>query len=200
MTFPDPQTVRSIFAALALVLGVAFGAAPAAGQGVFALGESIEVDYARGSAVGADEVYLHVSVDDRRLTVYRGSKLLHRFPVGVGKGGTLRRLDGSVWEWSTPTGIFEIGRKKEDPRWYAPDWYFIEQGRSVPPDYAEGRYFDGMLGDYALYLSDEIAIHGTEDRASVGRAASHGCLRMHNEDIAVVFPLVGIGTKVIVTP
>lgn len=197
----ESKLTRFFLLLFVLASGSLFGLPAAHGQGLLALGESIEVDYARDAdAFGSDEVYLHVSVSDRRLTVYRGEELLHRFPVGVGKGGTLRRLDGAVWEWSTPSGIFEVGRKKEDPRWYAPDWYYLEKGVPVPPAYSEARYLGGMLGDYALYLSDEIAIHGTENRSSVGRAASHGCLRMFNEDVAIVFPLVEIGTKVIVTP
>jgi lipoprotein-anchoring transpeptidase ErfK/SrfK len=57
-----------------------------------------------------------------------------------------------------------------------------------------------VLGDYALYLSDEIAIHGTQEESTVGRASSHGCLRMRNADIAVVFPLVEVGTRVVIGP
>lgn len=179
---------------------------PAPAQTLVAFGESIELDYAGSPAgvpypgAGSDQVFLHVSISDRSVTVHRGDETLHRFPVGVGKGGTLRRLDGSVWEWDTPDGIFEVGRKKKDPVWYRPDWYYLEKGLPTPPAYSEERYARGMLGDYALYISDEIAIHGTQDRSSVGRAASHGCLRMTNEDIAVVFALVEVGTRVIVTP
>lgn len=181
-------------------------APPAAGQTLTALGESIVVDFAAGPAgagnvgVAVDDVYLHVSVSDRLLTVRRTGEVLHRFPVGVGTGGTLRRLDGTVWEWDTPTGVFEVGRKKKDPVWYRPDWYYLEKGLPIPPPYSEERYGRGMLGDFALYISDDIAIHGTQDRGSVGRASSHGCLRMFNEDIAVVFDLVVVGTKVFVTP
>ncbi|MBW3661105.1 MAG: L,D-transpeptidase [Gemmatimonadetes bacterium] len=190
-----------------LALAAAFlAAAPASAQTMTALGETITVDFA-GEAPGtpyaspeSHAVYLHVSVSERQITVRRGGEVLHRFPVGVGKGGTLRRLDGTAWEWDTPTGIFEVGRKKEDPVWYRPDWYYAEKGLTVPPAYSDERYARGMLGDYALYISDEIAIHGTSDESSVGRASSHGCLRMLNEDVAIVFALVDIGTKVIVTP
>lgn len=147
-----------------------------------------------------DPITLLVSVSERQLSVRRGQEFLYRFPVGVGTGGSLRRAEGEAWDFSTPTGVFEIGRKKKDPVWYAPDWYYVERDLPIPPAYSPARYRRGILGDYALYLSDEIAIHGTEDENSVGRASSHGCLRMRNADIAIVFPLVQVGTRVEIVP
>ena len=147
-----------------------------------------------------DPVRLLVSVSERQLSVRRGEDVLYRFPVGVGTGTSLSRAGGDGWSFSTPTGVFEIGRKKKDPVWYAPDWYYVERGLAIPPAYSTERYRPGVLGDYALYLSDEIAIHGTQDENSVGRASSHGCLRMLNADIAIVFPLVQVGTRVDIVP
>ncbi|HUP00671.1 MAG TPA: L,D-transpeptidase [Gemmatimonadota bacterium] len=175
-------------------------------QTLMAVGESAVLDFAGTlpgpsySAPEADDIYLVVSVSERRLTVRRGREILHRFPVGVGTGAYLRRQDASgAWQFDTPEGVFTIGRKKENPVWYAPDWHYIEKGLSVPPAYSPQRYFAGALGDYALYLGDDIAIHGTRDAKSVGRASTHGCLRLSNEAIATVFSLVGVGTKVIIT-
>jgi lipoprotein-anchoring transpeptidase ErfK/SrfK len=145
-------------------------------------------------------VSLLVSVSERTLSVLRGEEVLHRFPVGVGTGSRLSRGGGEQWTFATPTGDFEVGRKKMDPVWYAPDWYYVERGQAIPAAYSEVRYRPGVLGDYALYLSDEIAIHGTDDESTVGRASSHGCLRMRNADIAVVFPLVEVGTRVVIVP
>jgi L,D-transpeptidase YbiS len=152
------------------------------------------------ASTGPAPVSLHVSVSERSLSVLRGDETLHRFPVGVGTGSRLSRGGGEEWTFGTPTGEFEIGRKKQDPVWYVPDWHYVERGLPIPPAYSEVRYRTGVLGDYALYLSDEIAIHGTEDESSVGRASSHGCLRMRNADIAVVFPLVEVGTRVVIVP
>lgn len=149
---------------------------------------------------GAEPISIHVSVSQSLLTLHRGDETILRFPVGVGTGERLERNDGGGWNFATPTGIYEIGRKKEDPVWYAPDWYYVERGLPIPPAYSDERYHRGILGEYALYLSDEIAIHGTADERSVGRASSHGCLRMRNADIAAVFPLVEVGTKVVIAP
>jgi L,D-transpeptidase ErfK/SrfK len=156
---------------------------------------------ARGqSSPPSDPVSLLVSVSERTLSVLRGDAVLHSFPVGVGTGSRLNRRVGEQWIFATPIGDFEIGRKKKDPVWYAPDWYYVERGQPIPAAYSEVRYRPGVLGDYALYLSDEIAIHGTDDEGTVGRASSHGCLRMRNADIAVVFPLVEVGTRVVIVP
>ena len=43
-----------------------------------------------------------------------------------------------------------------------------------------------------------IRIHGTTDPSSIGRYASHGCIRMQNEEIEDLFERVDIGTKVLV--
>lgn len=147
-----------------------------------------------------DAVHLVVSVSQRTLTVNRGEVVLHTFPVGVGTGARLESRAGVSWSFATPLGVFEVGRKKQDPLWYAPDWHYVERGLPIPPAYSEERYLAGVLGDYALYISDEIAIHGTRDASSVGRASSHGCLRMNDADIAVVYPLVEIGTQVAIVP
>jgi lipoprotein-anchoring transpeptidase ErfK/SrfK len=158
---------------------------------------------ARGQSpepINSAPVSLLVSVSQRTLSVLRGEEVLHRFPVGVGTGSRLSRGAGDGWTFTTPNGEFEVGRKKKDPVWYAPDWYYVERGLPIPTPYSEVRYRPGVLGDYALYLSDEIAIHGTEDESTVGRASSHGCLRMRNADIAVVFPLVEVGTRVVIGP
>ena len=69
----------------------------------------------------------------------------------------------------------------------------------MPPADSPRRYFPGFMGDYALYLGEGLAIHGTQDQSSVGRAVSHGCMRLSKEGIATVYPLVTIGTRVIIT-
>jgi lipoprotein-anchoring transpeptidase ErfK/SrfK len=43
-----------------------------------------------------------------------------------------------------------------------------------------------------------ILIHGTPEDASIGHWASHGCVRMHEADVLGLYPLVPVGTKVII--
>ncbi len=190
-----------------LMAGSLAGAGEARGQTLFALGETAYLDFSGtmpGSsyfAPGDDETYLHVSIGDRRLSVRRGQEVLHRFPVAVGKGAYLRHRDAANggWLFETPEGVFSVGRKEVDPVWYAPDWHFIEKGLPVPDANSPRRYFPGDMGEYALYLGDGLAIHGTKVQSSVGRAVSHGCMRLSKEGIATVYALVGVGTKVIIT-
>ncbi|HUP01055.1 MAG TPA: L,D-transpeptidase [Gemmatimonadota bacterium] len=183
------------------------GAGPARGQTLLAVGETAHLDFsgtmpgASYHAPGDDDIYLHVSIGERRLSVMRGQEVLHRFPVAVGKGAYLRHRDAESggWLFETPEGVFSVGRKEEDPVWYAPDWHFIEKGQPVPAASSARRYFPGEMGEYALYLGDGLAIHGTKVQASVGQAVSHGCMRLSKEGIATVYPLARVGTKVIIT-
>ena len=47
-------------------------------------------------------------------------------------------------------------------------------------------------------LGDGVGIHGTPDTASVGRAATHGCMRLHDADIAWLYEHIPTGTHVYV--
>jgi L,D-transpeptidase ErfK/SrfK len=55
------------------------------------------------------------------------------------------------------------------------------------------------LGTRALYLNAPgIRIHGVPpgENSSIGRAASHGCIRLNNANAIILFPLVSVGTPV----
>jgi lipoprotein-anchoring transpeptidase ErfK/SrfK len=59
------------------------------------------------------------------------------------------------------------------------------------------------MGTRAMLLDrGEVAIHGTTNkmRASIGTAASYGCIRMRNEDVADLFDRVSVGATVIMQP
>ena len=47
-----------------------------------------------------------------------------------------------------------------------------------------------------MFLGDSFGIHGTLDKYSVGWASSHGCIRMNNSEVAELYKIVPIGTKV----
>ena len=58
---------------------------------------------------------------------------------------------------------------------------------------------DNPLGDYAMRLAaggGTYLIHGTNNPMAVGMAITHGCVRMYPEDVAALFPLIPVGTKV----
>ncbi len=66
----------------------------------------------------------------------------------------------------------------------------------VPPMNTNQRRYAGVLGVNRLYLGDGYGIHGTDAPASIGRGASHGCVRVRNEDIETLFRIVPLGTPV----
>ena len=66
----------------------------------------------------------------------------------------------------------------------------------VPPLGTTQRRYAGVLGTHRLNLGDGYAIHGTNQPQTVGRAVSHGCVRLRNEDIAKLYAMVPVGTPV----
>jgi L,D-transpeptidase catalytic domain len=66
----------------------------------------------------------------------------------------------------------------------------------VPPLGTTQRRYEGVLGTHRLNMGNGYAIHGTNQPKSVGRAVSHGCVRMLNEDIARLYAMVPVGTPV----
>jgi len=66
----------------------------------------------------------------------------------------------------------------------------------VPPLGATNRRVKGELGQYRLDLGDGFYLHGTPHRSTVGRAATHGCLRLHDDDIEWLYEHVPVGTRV----
>jgi lipoprotein-anchoring transpeptidase ErfK/SrfK len=124
-----------------------------------------------------------VKTQERRLYyVLRGRRAL-RFPVAVGRPGM---------QWS---GVTRVGDKFVEPAWRAPR--SINHGVLGPV--IPGGSPRNPMGVAALTLhGTDYAIHGTNNPASIGRFISHGCIRMYNRDISKLFPLVSVGTPVIV--
>ncbi|MGE7622423.1 L,D-transpeptidase family protein [Viridibacillus sp. NPDC096237] len=59
----------------------------------------------------------------------------------------------------------------------------------------------GPFGTMWMSLSkDTYGIHGTDDPSSIGKAVSHGCIRMHNEDVEELASIIPIGTAVFIHP
>ena len=66
----------------------------------------------------------------------------------------------------------------------------------IPPFGADNRKIWGELGRYALDLGDGYLIHGTADPKSIGRAVTHGCIRLGDMDISWLYWNVPKGTPV----
>jgi len=81
-----------------------------------------------------------------------------------------------------------------------PPGTMIRAGNSVviPPLGVKQRRFDKVLGSYRLNLGDGYALHGTQQTAQLGRAASHGCIRLGDQDIADLYSIVNVGDEVVI--
>lgn len=66
----------------------------------------------------------------------------------------------------------------------------------VPPTGTKNRRVEGELGKYRLDLGEGYLLHGTPDKESIGFAATHGCVRLRDEDIEWLYTYVPVGTKV----
>ena len=116
-------------------------------------------------------------------------RVVMTMPIGIGMVG-----------WATPTGTARIVSKRKDPYWTPPESVRREhaaEGDILPPRVPPGP--DNPLGAFAMNLSwPTYLMHGTNKPAGVGMRASHGCIRLYPEDIATIFPMLPVGTKVTV--
>lgn len=68
----------------------------------------------------------------------------------------------------------------------------------IPPVGTRQRQFPDVLGTHRLNLGDGYALHGTQAVDKLGQNVSHGCVRLHNDDIARLFAMANVGDEVII--
>jgi L,D-transpeptidase ErfK/SrfK len=128
-----------------------------------------------------------LNIPEMRLYLFRdGGKRVITAPVGLGRE-----------DWKTPQGAFKVSEKDEKPTWVIPETIRkerIEEDGSSEFQIAGGDP-ENPLGRYRLKLTiPTYGIHGSNKEWGVGMLVSHGCLRLYNEDIATLFPLIDVGT------
>jgi lipoprotein-anchoring transpeptidase ErfK/SrfK len=141
--------------------------------------------------------YVVISLDEHMLYLMENEQVIWSAVVGTGTGTRLEGA-GQRWDFSTPRGMFRVQFMEKDPIWRVPDWAFVERGVPIPPLDHPSRKEPGMLGTTAIYLEEDIAIHGTNNPELLGQAVSHGCIRMTNEAVRRLFHEVEIGTPVVI--
>jgi L,D-transpeptidase ErfK/SrfK len=120
-----------------------------------------------------------LNLPERGLYLFRDGRIKKFFPVAIGMPG----------RWMTPTGDMKIITKAKDPTWIPPEW--AEQEAPVPAGP------DNPLGDRWMGLDQPgYGIHATNNPASIGLAASHGCMRMYPEMAHELFEKVYVGMPV----
>jgi hypothetical protein len=112
------------------------------------------------------DMRLEVDLAARELRVYRGEEQVETHPVAVGSE-----------EWPTPTGEWSIGQVVWNPRWVPPpDESWAEDEEPKEPGDPEN-----PLGRAQLVYRPPNSVHGTNDPDSLGKAVSHGSIRVSNE-------------------
>jgi L,D-transpeptidase ErfK/SrfK len=101
-------------------------------------------------------------------------------------------------DWETPTGTYKILSKEKNPTWHVPNsiqWEMYDRGQEVITEVPPGP--KNPLGGYFILTSAEgVGFHATTSPWTVGRYASHGCFRMLPDQVAELFKLIDVGTKV----
>jgi lipoprotein-anchoring transpeptidase ErfK/SrfK len=170
-------TAAPALAAATLAAGVVALPATGAARNVVAYNVAVEP----GTVV--------ISARQRSLFLVVGNGTAIRYPVAVPKSGK---------EWS---GYAHIDGKFVNPDWVPPT--VVKHDHPELPDFIRGGSPHNPMGMRALTLDrNQVAIHGTTNkmRASIGTAASYGCIRMLNEDVVDLYERVSVGTTVVMTP
>jgi L,D-transpeptidase ErfK/SrfK len=127
-----------------------------------------------------------INVPQRMLFHLGSDGIVHAYPVAAGKAS-----------WKTPTGDFTILTMETNPTWEVPVSIQEEMRREGKPVLTRVPPSPGNpLGAFWLGLSlPGIGIHGTNSPASIYSLATHGCIRLHPDDIKTLFTQVSVGTK-----
>jgi L,D-transpeptidase catalytic domain len=114
-----------------------------------------------------------VSLEDRKLALVEDGQVKKIYSVAVGKPST-----------PSPTGTFKIERRVANPTYH-------HDGKTVLPGPRN------PVGTRWMGLSIHgYGIHGTNEPKSIGKAASHGCIRMAKSDLEELYEMVAEGDTV----
>jgi lipoprotein-anchoring transpeptidase ErfK/SrfK len=126
--------------------------------------------------------YLTVDRSNFELTLWQELERVKTYTVAIGAVG-----------FDTPVGTYNIQNMAVDPAWNVPDsnWAGDLAGTVVPGGTSENPLKERWMGIY-----DGAGIHGTDDVASLGSRASHGCVRMAIPDVIELYDQVDVGTPI----
>ena len=142
---------------------------------------------------------IQISIAKQQLKLKRGGATLRTFPVSTSRFG-IGTEEGS---FKTPTGRFRLVEKIGDGqplnvayKARVPVRASAEEMASDDLVMSRILWLDGLEKKNSNTRSRFIYIHGTNHEEEIGQPASHGCVRMRNEDVAELFELVDVGTDV----
>jgi lipoprotein-anchoring transpeptidase ErfK/SrfK len=140
-----------------------------------AANEKVEKQSSEQKAVvaGTPKRVIVVSLEDRKLALVEDGQVKKIYTVAVGKPST-----------PSPVGTFTIARRVANPTYH-------HNGKTVLPGPGN------PVGTRWMGLSKQgYGIHGTNEPKSIGKAASHGCIRMAQADLEEFYELVAVGDTV----
>jgi lipoprotein-anchoring transpeptidase ErfK/SrfK len=119
-----------------------------------------------------------------KLRFFKELKLAKTYTIAVGAVG-----------FDTPAGLYHVQNKAVDPAWHVPnkEWAGELAGKVIPGGRADNPIKSRWMGIY-----DGAGIHGTDQVASLGSRASHGCIRMAIPDVKELYDEVPVQTPVYV--
>ena len=109
---------------------------------------------------------LDLNLPAYRLDAYLDDRVAHRYRVAIGTRAN-----------PTPAGEFRISSVELNPAWTPPPSPWAEGKSAMAPGPLN------PMGRAKAQLRPLYFLHGTPDSASIGTAASHGCVRLTNQDM-----------------
>jgi lipoprotein-anchoring transpeptidase ErfK/SrfK len=172
----DAMTIRKQNGLMAAVIAAAVFAAQAMAQNSTqgaVQQTAVTADAAVQQASVKPQRVIVVSLEDHKLALVEDGKVVKTYTVAVGKPST-----------PSPVGTFTISRRVMNPT-------YSHDGRTVAPGP------ENPVGTRWMGLSVHgYGIHGTNVPSSIGKAASHGCIRMAKRDLEELYALVQVGDTV----
>jgi hypothetical protein len=142
--------------------------------------------------------FLVINTTNNTFELYKNNEIIREGKCSTGSFISLEVDSTKSYLFETPKGVMTVQNKITNPVWTKPDWAFIEEGLPVPPQGHSSRREANVLGDYALKLGDGYMIHGTLYQRLIGSPVTHGCVRMLDDDLEMVYKTLPVGSKVFI--
>jgi len=142
-------------------------------MGIEAMGQTMGAPAAASVSTPEVKRTIVVSLEDRKLALVEDGQVKKVYTVAIGKPST-----------PSPVGTFTIQRRVKNP-------VYQHEGKVVQPGPGN------PVGTRWMGLSVKgYGIHGTNEPKSIGKAASHGCIRMARKDLEEMYDMVHVGDTV----
>jgi lipoprotein-anchoring transpeptidase ErfK/SrfK len=131
--------------------------------------------------ISVDREQFKLVLYKRKLTSWK-FKRVARYKIAVGAKG-----------YETPRGLYLINTRAKCPEWLIPDSPWAREAGLKPGTIVPGCHTANPLKARWLGITDPkvgVGIHGTGNVESIGSAASHGCIRMRENDVIELFDMV----------